>query len=52
MTPQELQELLIDDARAEGVQFVDVREQAEHDIARLPRFQLYPLSQAARCARS
>lgn len=48
MTVQELQHLLTDDAKAEGVQFVDVREPNEYEIASLPRFQLYPLSQASR----
>jgi len=48
MTPQELQKLLVDDAAAGMVQFVDVREPGEYDTAKLPRFQLYPLSQAAK----
>jgi hypothetical protein len=48
MTVQELQKLLADDNAAEGVQFVDVREQAEHNTAKLPRFELYPLSAAAK----
>lgn len=46
---QELRDLLVDDAKAEGVQFVDVREPGEHDAASLPRFKLFPLSQAAKC---
>jgi rhodanese-related sulfurtransferase len=45
---QELQELLIDESRAEGIQFVDVREPGEYDAAALPRFKLFPLSQAAK----
>ena len=52
MTPQELQELLRDDAAAEAVQFVDVREPGEADLAALPRFRLFPLSQASRRARA
>lgn len=47
MTVQELQALLADGAAADGVQFVDVRERSEHDIARLPRFKLFPLSESA-----
>ncbi|KAI8467155.1 MAG: Rhodanese-like domain-containing protein [Monoraphidium minutum] len=46
MTVQELQQLLVDEARSEGVQFVDVREPGEHVMAKLPRFKLFPLSQA------
>ena len=32
------------------MQFVDVREPGEYDMAALPRFKLFPLSQAAKCA--
>ena len=49
MSVQELQQLLTDDASAEGVQFVDVREPGECQVAKLPRFKLWPLSQSARC---
>jgi rhodanese-related sulfurtransferase len=47
MTPQELHALLEDDAAASAYQWVDVRERAEHALASLPRFELYPLSEAA-----
>jgi rhodanese-related sulfurtransferase len=51
MPVQELQESLA--ARSAGanedVQYVDVREEREEELARLPHFQLLPLS---RCARS
>ena len=43
LSVQELGEMLA--AGAEGVQCVDVREQWEHDTARLPGFKLMPLSQ-------
>ena len=46
ITPQELAESLA--ARTAGanedVQYLDVREEAEEDMARLPHFQLLPLS--------
>jgi rhodanese-related sulfurtransferase len=46
ITPHELAESLA--ARSAGanedVQYLDVREEAEEDMARLPHFQLLPLS--------
>jgi len=32
------------DAAADAIQFVDVREESEREIAKLPHFELYPLS--------
>lgn len=44
MSVQELAELLANPGLAEDVQFLDVREQDEHRISRLPLFKLLPLS--------
>jgi rhodanese-related sulfurtransferase len=51
MTVQELAELLsLGDEGCEDVQFVDVREPGEFQAAKLPRFKLFPLSDAANWA--
>lgn len=42
MTVDELETMLKE--QPEGVQYIDVREQQEHDIASLPQFKLLPLS--------
>jgi rhodanese-related sulfurtransferase len=51
MTVQELAELLsLGDDGCEDIQFVDVREPDEFTTAKLPRFKLFPLSDAANWA--
>eukprot|EP00878_Enallax_costatus_P007940 GHUV01008306.1.p1 GENE.GHUV01008306.1~~GHUV01008306.1.p1 ORF type:complete len:155 (+),score=46.89 GHUV01008306.1:216-680(+) len=47
MSVQDLQELLQNPVLCEEVQFVDVREPGEYQVARLPHFKLMPLSQAS-----
>lgn len=44
MTVQKLQKLLEDGDSPLEMQFVDVREEGEAHVARLPHFQLYPMS--------
>uniref|UniRef100_A0A383V6H5 Peptidyl-prolyl cis-trans isomerase n=2 Tax=Tetradesmus obliquus TaxID=3088 RepID=A0A383V6H5_TETOB len=50
MSVNELQELLANPLLCEEVQFVDVREQHEFSIARLPHFKLLPLSTSSEWA--
>eukprot|EP00775_Hariotina_reticulata_P010018 gene10018-10173_t len=47
MSVNELQEMLADPEQREQLQLLDVREEGEFRISRLPLFQLLPLSQAA-----
>lgn len=47
LSVQELGELLDNPILCEEVQFVDVREEGEHQTARLPYFRLFPLSSSA-----
>eukprot|EP01023_Acetabularia_acetabulum_P025775 TRINITY_DN2459_c0_g2_i3.p1 TRINITY_DN2459_c0_g2~~TRINITY_DN2459_c0_g2_i3.p1 ORF type:complete len:234 (+),score=40.57 TRINITY_DN2459_c0_g2_i3:173-874(+) len=44
MSVEELSEMLCNPEVEEEVQLVDVREEREYEIAKLPRFKLYPMS--------